>query len=553
MARNKKSGEPGTPLIIALVFFILLSIGLGVMYYLGLSDTAAEKAKADEAANKAKAADKAMKEAQDQAKLYRAFLGTATAEESAYIQNPAPETKDAVRAEHTKLMGAMNERVAAAANRERTALEKVGAGFDFKAVDAFTWAWPANGALPASPSPAPLADRMVKFVAERELAVKQAATEVQAARNELTALSAEKKRYTDAIADLTKKLDEAITGLTTAKTKGAEELAAAIKVFESASGDQRKTARDTAQKVEEVTAKNNELLAELTRLREEVNRTREAQDEINQEKKGVFAQNVPHGSVTVRRDGGNTVEINLGSADNLKEGTTFAVQPHDAETLGLDRKRNVVIRDRDGRALGQAVKSYREVPKGKLEVVRVIGPRQSLARITEEVDEVRDSIFKGDLLYNPLWKKGARDHVVLFGIFDTNADGIDDIKTVAADLQRRGVTVDGYYDLASRKWESLDPKNKTPGPTQTTTYAVKGWIPEPSATSSVASGTADLVNAIATAAADAKAKGVQEVRANRFFPEIGYQLSVGISNDTVNQAAIKFIKEAPATAAPMDK
>ena len=88
---------------------------------------------------------------------------------------------------------------------------------------------------------------------------------------------------------------------------------------------------------------------------------------------------------------------------------------------------------------------------------------------------MRDSILKGDLLYNPLFKKNAKDHVVLVGIFDTDADGIDDVVTLARDLAKRGAIVDGYFDLSTNKWESLDPNNAKPGPGPNTTYVVRGW------------------------------------------------------------------------------
>jgi hypothetical protein len=185
-------------------------------------------------------------------------------------------------------------------------------------------------------------------------------------------------------------------------------------------------------------------------------------------------------------------------------------------------------------------------------VVKVIGPNLSIVRITEASPD-RDPVLKGDLLYNPLWKKGARDHVVLFGIFDTDGDSIDDIKTVAANLEKQGVTVDGYFDLATKKWESLDPKNKTPGPNQSTTYAVKGWVPSPNAGSYLSGEISALLTAINKAGDDCKSKGVQEIKALRFFSEIGYRTSTGISEETVNQAAIKYLKDAPPVTAPMEK
>jgi hypothetical protein len=110
--------------------------------------------------------------------------------------------------------------------------------------------------------------------------------------------------------------------------------------------------------------------------------------------------------------------------------------------------------------------------------------------------------------------------------------------------------VDGYYDLASRKWESLDPKNTKPGPTQITTYAVKGWIPDPKSESFVAASMADVLAAIDTASKEANAKGIQEIRAIKFFPELGMTLSPKIGDANVNMAAIKYTRDVPK---PADK
>ena len=150
MARTKKSGgESNVLLVIALVFFILLSIGLGVMYYTSLQATTDADGKAKTAEDGKKAAEKSRDEAQDVAKLYRLFTGTATEDEKAYMAQPAAATKAAVQAEHAKLVGAVNTQIAGAVSRERLSLEKLGAAFDLKPVDVFTWAWPEGGALSA--------------------------------------------------------------------------------------------------------------------------------------------------------------------------------------------------------------------------------------------------------------------------------------------------------------------------------------------------------------------------------------------------------------------
>lgn len=540
MAKTKKSGgEASTPLIISLVFFILVAIGLGVMYYLSNDAIAAEKAKATEAENKAKTADKSMKEAQDIAKLYRMLLGTATEDEKAYMANPAPETKDAVKAEHGKLIAALNAKIAAASNKERAALEKLGAGFDLSAVELFTWNWPDGGALPASPLPLALADRMVKLVAERERTVKQSEIEVTNARTELAALTAEKKRYTDAIAAGAKSVADEVKKLSDEKMKLEGDLKGKITAFEAEADKLRKDQVLNGGRVEEIQLEMKKLAERLSNVSEQLKQKEAIQAELDSQKKGAFAYNPPHGEIVTRRGDTKMVEINIGSAANLKQGQTFKVQPASTLTEGLGSRKKQTTD-----TYGNVVTSDEEVSKGTIEVVRVLGPNLAEARITSEPEEIRDSILKGDLLYNPLWKKGSRDRVVLYGIFDINGDGQDDIQSVVRDLERQGVIVDGYFNLSTRKWESLDPNNKKPGPTQSTTYAVKGWIPESS--SALADKVAAVAGAINTAGDEAKAKGCKEVKALEFFPAIGIKISPNASDATAAQAAVKYLRDEPA-------
>lgn len=542
MAKTKKAGgEASTPLIISLVFFILVSIGLGVMYYLSNDQIAAEKAKTAEAENKAKAADKAMKEAQDVTKLYRLFLGVATPDEAAYMATPAPETKDAVKDAHGKLLAAVNAKIRDVVNGERLAFEKIGAGFDLQPVELYSWNWPDGGALPPSPSPQPLTDRLVKVVAERERTVKLTNVQVNNARDELAALAAEKKRYTDATADLTQKLDAQIKALAEAMKKVEVDKQNAIKGLEDQSEQARKGAILAANKVEEIQL---ELRKSQERL-DNINKRLEVEEARNRaidvQTQGAFPYNPPHGEIVKRSGDSKIVEINIGSAASLKPGQTFMVQPASARTEGLGSQRR-----QDYDANGNLVVTDEVVSKGTIEVVRVLGPNLATARITAEPQPIRNSILRGDVLYNPLWKPGASDHVVLYGIFDVDADGRDDIRSVAVELERQGVVVDGYFDLNTRKWASTDPLKRNPGPTQSTTYAVKGWVPQASSQSYVAGSFADIVSAINEAGNEAKAKGSREVRALEFFPGIGYKISPRVSEDLANQAAIQYLKSEPA-------
>ncbi len=546
MARTKQSGgEASTPLIIALVFFVLLSIGLGVMYYMAQNTIAEAEKKATDETGKAKASELAMKKAQDREKLYKLFVGTATSEEATYMNNPSNETKDEVRAAHRALLEAVNSKISSAVKNNEKALTDKGAGFGLPPTEVYTWNWPDAGQLPSAPSPLPLMDRLVKVVAERELAVRQTEIETTNAKNELAALSAEKKKYSDNIIDYSKKLDAAVKALSDAREAVEKDKVTAIAKLDTLGEDFRKEKTRVAVAVEEVELQKKKLEEQNAALGARVERLTARDAELSEQKAGAFPFNPPHGEILARTGGGKMVDISIGSAANVKPGQSFKVQPSSTRTEGLGSRRKQTY-DQSG----NLVVSDELMSKGAVEVVKVLGPNLSSARITEETDEIRDGILKGDLLYNPLFKKGAADHVVLYGIFDIDADGIDDIRDVAQQLQKRGVIVDGYYDLASRKWESLDVKNTKPGPTQITTYAVKGWLPDPKSDSFVTASMADVLAAIEGASKEASAKGIQEIRAIKFFPEIGLRLDPKISDGTVNQAAIKFTRDVPK---PADK
>ena len=111
------------------------------------------------------------------------------------------------------------------------------------------------------------------------------------------------------------------------------------------------------------------------------------------------------------------------------------------------------------------------VPKATIEVIEVLGPEVSRARVTSERSDIRDRALNGDLLYNSVWRKGQSDHIALIGIFDINGDGSDDIETVIRDFNKMGIPVDAYFDLKSKKWVGKL--------TERTRYLVDGHTPVP--------------------------------------------------------------------------
>lgn len=558
MARKKSGGEGGgnAVLVIFLVLFILVSIGLGVAYWTGqqtVVDAAAAKKQATDDIQKAKDAQEL---AELKHKLYKAFVGTATADEKAAIQNPGKHS-DALKEEHAALLAAIsgpkgiittsqNDVRAKADGKE---IEKAGTGlFTITEQEIFQWPWPAAGSdkvLAPQPTPGPILDRMVKIVAERERMFHESNLAKKNAESDAAQYKAEKDKYTAALAAAKtqvdaqiKKLDDAITAVETEKKT-------AIDTFTKTGEDVRKDVAKKAREVEETKTVLTEERDRMKNLQQQLDAMLARQNELDQEKKGVFAVNVPHGEIVSRKPGENSVEINIGSDAGLRPGQTFTVQPATARVDGLNRQRKTTL-DAEGRT----VVLDELVSKGSIEVIAVLGPRLSTARITDEADKIRDSILKGDLLYNPLFRKNAKDHVVLVGIFDTNADGIDDIAEVARNLSKRGAIVDGYFDLGTGKWESLDPNNRKPGPGSNTTYVVRGWEWDGASGDPLTAAKGNLRTLLNTALTEAKTKGAQEVKATKFLSEIGYSFSPSISDETVSAAAVKYLKEPTAPAPP---
>ena len=154
--------------------------------------------------------------------------------------------------------------------------------------------------------------------------------------------------------------------------------------------------------------------------------------------------------------------INLGSADNVKAGLTFAVY--------------AVAPD------GSPTKQR----KGSLEVTRVVGDHLAQGRLTyagetsRERDAARqkDPLIPGDLIYNPAWSSSLKQHVAVVGIIDLTAEG----KTENAETQMRklvefmrnletqNMIVDAYLDLKDLKIKGEINRQ--------TDYLIQGELPD---------------------------------------------------------------------------
>lgn len=191
---------------------------------------------------------------------------------------------------------------------------------------------------------------------------------------------------------------------------------------------------------------------------------------------------------------GNEPYINLGSADHLKKQQTFSIHG-----VGLD-----------GRPIAKA--------KGTLEVIHVLSDHLSQARITSVKDPDRDPILKGDVLYNPSWNPTLKKHVVLAGIMDLSGDGRNSVLEFKRNLERQNVVVDAW----------LDPKDysvKGKGMTVRTDYLIVG---EYHAGGLSGRGLSldeqkKLNEAIGKLKGEATKNGVTAIQLNKYLEMIGYR------------------------------
>ena len=120
----------------------------------------------------------------------------------------------------------------------------------------------------------------------------------------------------------------------------------------------------------------------------------------------------PDGKITWVNQRQQLVWLNLGRSDGLLRQTTFSVYDH----------------DENGVANAE--------PKGRLEVVRIVGDHLAEARILE--DKPSNPILPGDVVHTPSWSPGQRIHFALAGKIDINKDGVSDF-----DLLKNIILING--------------------------------------------------------------------------------------------------------------
>ncbi|HET6575545.1 MAG TPA: hypothetical protein VFG68_18220 [Fimbriiglobus sp.] len=529
---KQQSGEPKAPLVVALVFFVLTTLTLGVLTYMAYDQLSAEKDKSKKAESDAAAAKSQTAEEQARVLFYKTLIGTGTQAEFDNLKNGGKA--DVGKQEFDTFRGAMANRLN---GLELKAAKEhfVGTGKNLKLSPQQVVSWNWTAAL-ENPPQTPMIDAVANAYARQMLAAVQLDTETKSlAQAKATYLDA-LKRAQEAEAGF-KKLSADFPDQVAKVEKAANELVQATRAtFAGDTSKYTKDMKDRAEAMEMAGIKLREMQAKAAGLQVRVDKAEEQATNTQDP----YQYDRPHGKIT--RKSGNIVDIDLGSADNVRQGLTFSVFSGETPTVGFSKRMRPRVGP-NGRPVMQGNRPVMDIqPKGTIEVVSVLGPHLSQARITSNPDPLRDALMMTDVLYNPAWQKGAAEHVALFGVFDMDADGTDDVKRVVADLTRMGIVVDAYFDLETRKW--VGQLN------QRTTYAVEGYFPALVGGDPLATAKSELTQALIDARNHAREKGVEVVKARTFFPRVGYRIELDISNDTINRAYSRYLQSLPAGGTP---
>jgi hypothetical protein len=472
-------------LIVFLVFFILLSIGLGVWGYYGYSG----QKELEEAAKKAKA------DATTANNAVVWYKGWATWAKAAAGQ---PLVKDDKTDEPLVLDQFHADLAANKFSNEAgfTAVEKM------VRADEKDLAWDEGTKKLRSSYKA----LWLKAKADYE----KASADLKAAQENLAKAEDENKKIEKKYEDEWAKVRKSI------KTETDKLMAAALAKTNSMENAEKENARlneevaklekkyqDAARQFKEQSDKME------TKVKGLEERDRTVRAKIAAPDIATFAQPNTNWRVVKLDNSGTRPYINLGSADMVQPQMTFQV--HGRGPGGVPEKE----------------------PKAGLEVLRVIGPHLSLTQVTslrtakgEAVaagDPRSVPLAEGDVLSKPGWSPTQRQHVAIAGVIDlgdggdTVAEQVRQFRQFKGFLERQGAVVDSYLDLSDRQVHG-------PGMTMKTDYLILGDTPAGGeGTDPRAERSKKLGEEIAKLRQDAAEKGVVIIPATKYAQMVGYR------------------------------
>jgi hypothetical protein len=464
-ARESKQG-----LIIALVFAVLIILGLGVTAYYGFNGQEALRKEAKDAKDKAASMEKDRNWYKFQAQYFRAYIGIPSGIDFADLGaakgladggSLGGTDKDAV----SGMMKQMETRLPwdAAQNRPKQTYEDL-----------------LKQEKERADGLRDLSERLTAAKADAERAQKKATDDLKNAR----------LAFDDALVQQQKKTDADMSGLLDK-----------IKAQQSELNRQNEEKEQIVKTASSEKKKGDEEKAKLGATNKDLKNALEDKSEKYRVLASKGVELAPKGwqsdwkIVSIDRTG-TLPFINIGSADHVQPQLTFSVH-----------------------ARGPAGQPVPE-SKGSLEVISVLGPHLSQTRMLTVKDRNKEPILKGDILYNPTWSPGEKKHVALVGIMDLNGDGQNNVYDLIRTLEKQNVEVDAY----------IDPRDNTlkgKGVTARTDYLIEGKtngdVPSGDERERQKEQMAKWLEENAKLERAAKDNGVQIVRLPDFLEQLGYR------------------------------
>jgi hypothetical protein len=403
------AANPSTVLIVFLVFFILLSIGLGVWGYFGYKDA---KAKAD-AGKKEQDAAKAAKTGQEYYQLQALWAKAAAGHELS--SNDLTQLTDLYGR-----LGSFNESskpvFEAAMKEDKKNLKWNENTKRFDTTYLKEW------------------DTLTKKIKDLDNKLKAKETELTTVKDgeekrdkanseAWNTLRGEIKTINDRAKTRT---EEADTEVRKAQDTKNQELKVYTDKILQLQKDYMELQKSNAKVLKEKDSEIAKLLVEKARL--------ESKSDEKAAQADVLALDSPRGKIVRVDSTGKMPYINLGRADGVKAQLTFSI-------FGVD-------------SYGKVEKQ----PKASIEVVKVVAAHLSQARVTYVRDLGADPIQEGDQVYNPAWNPNRKTHVAIAGIVDftgeesgTVSQQMRALREFMSALERQNMVVDAYLDLQTLK------------------------------------------------------------------------------------------------------
>ena len=463
MPPRSSQGESKQGLIITLVFFILATLGLGVSTYFGF----AEQDKLDKAAKEAKRNEDTFKAERDyykaQAMMFRGYMGMTDGMDGA----------DTLGTLKTQLDGG---------SLGKTVKDNADVVKTMKTLES-KYGWEGNQPKET------LEETIKKLNTEYDNLAKLKATTDKNLADKTKALQEREKELADARKEFEDSLKKLTATFKQDFTKSDEQIAQLRSDMDRLSQQREKDKTDAEQKEKGLMAERDGLKKNIRDLNERV--------KDREERIASFEEKHPQAPPNMRTDWkivyvdprGTSPYINLGSADRVKPQLTFTIHG-----LGAD-----------GRPSPQS--------KGTLEVVNVIGPHTSLARITSVKDRNRDPIVVNDVVYNPSWNPNIKKHIAIAGTIDLTGDGRDSLQEFIRSLERQNIVVDAYVKPDGTPWGRI---------TYQTDYLILGGAPSPDA--QLGEAEKRVLEGRKQMQEEAKKYGVQQKSLLSYLEMIGYPL-----------------------------